>query len=140
MLELASITPIVVPILFVGINFGIVIQQARVNDMACRSAARAAAQFNNKEESLRAAEAAVKSYEFCGKRPRVLKARFNYQDQNGEAILPNFDSPRVTVVTRMEEASPLDLKILGVKLNNFENLERSYTFPIIKLTTSQQPR
>lgn len=133
-IELAVALPVVIAVLCIAINLGLTLLSARANDLACRDAARAAAQCDDLEQALQAAKAAASGHAFFGRSPRVVVEEFSYDTNGGDTLPPSGAGPNVKVVTAFRADLPFIARFYGAGFDN-ETLEfrRAYTFPIMKL-------
>lgn len=116
-------------------NLGLVTLAASVNDLACRDAARAAAQASTSDVALKMAQAAVLAHTTDGyfiTQPTVSSADFVFQDYAGNP--PANTSPFVQVTTISTVKVPAPVMFWGAKFeeNGLLTCRRTYTFPIVK--------
>lgn len=133
-IELGVSLPVVAAVLCICINLAITLLSARANDLACRDAARAAAQCDTATKALKAAQAAAAGHTFLGRTPTVVASSFSYDDNGGVALPENGPGPRVKVVTSFKADLPLIAQFYGAGFDATSlEFRRQYTFPILKL-------
>lgn len=136
-LELGFIGGLLTMLVMFALNLGFVILGCRMNDRACRDAARAAAQASNAAQALQLAQSAILAHQTDGyfiSASTVSTPSFVYQDFAGNA--PANTSPYVTVTTTNQVRIPAPVLLMGANLgpNGTLTFSNTYTFPIVKMT------
>jgi Flp pilus assembly protein TadG len=136
-LELATISGLLVVVALLCADIGIVSMGAAMNDQACRDACRAAAQASNMTEATNMARASLKAHTADGyfvTTPSITPGGLVYQDFGGNA--PPDTSPYVEVSTRNTVRIPAPVLFFGAKFGQggTMNFTKKYTFPIVRTT------
>jgi hypothetical protein len=118
-----------------SLDVGYLIMGSELNDVACRDAARAAAEADNYATSLQLAQAAVVSHTADGyfvTQPQVNASLFQYQDFSGSP--PANTSPYVSVTTSCNVRVPAPIFFLGSSFMASDTMQfsKTYVFPIVK--------
>ncbi len=135
--ELASISVLLVVISMFVANVLILSIGSGIAERSCRDAARMAAEGSSYETALQLAQAAVKGYKGDGyfiTSPIVDVASFVYNDYGGS---PPVDvSPFVSVSTSCQVHIPAPILVYGLNWGTDNNMtfSKTYVFPIIKTT------
>ncbi|MBA3859874.1 MAG: hypothetical protein C0507_23440, partial [Cyanobacteria bacterium PR.3.49] len=128
-------------------NLVVVVWGFATLDAAARDAARAAANYNNATDGLRAAQQAALAHTTDGyfvTQPTVRGAGapatdFRWIDNPGGTTPPT-GSPYVVVTTRARVRVPVALNFFGAQMaNNQLFYNRTYVFPILKLPFTPPP-
>lgn len=137
-IELGTISSMLVVIAVFCANIGILALGSSINDRACRDAARSAAQASNYATALQMAEAALVAHQADGyfiTSPQITASGFVYQDYGGNP--PSNTSPYVQVTTTNQVRVPAPLFYMGGAVfgpNGTITCTRTYNFPIVKTT------
>lgn len=139
LIELAAVAALLPLVALVGVNLGVLVFAAGVNDAACKDAARAAGQRSNPEDAIAAARAVVARYSsgFFGK-PEVISSDYQiYANEDGEAQIDSTHGPNVTVRVKSVVDVPAPIIFNGAKFTSRVIFDRSYSFPILNPSRPQ---
>jgi hypothetical protein len=136
-IELATISSLLVVVALFCANIGIVSMGSALNDQACRDACRAAAQGSNLNEATNMARASLKAHVADGyfiSTPSIIQGGVFYQDFGGNP--PPDTSPYVEVSTRNVVKIPAPVLFFGAKFGQDGSMTftKKYTFPIVRTT------
>ncbi|MGH9551476.1 MAG: hypothetical protein ACRD3W_18970 [Terriglobales bacterium] len=137
-LEVAVASFLMVVLSALGVDVTLMVMACSINDVACRDAARAAAQRNTSAQALKAAQAELSVHSTDGKfisQPTLSSTSspdFVYNDYSGNP--PANRSSYVTVTTAITVKVPAPIFFFGIPFLKSGSLQfrRRYTFPIIK--------
>lgn len=134
--ELASSCMILVVVTLLCLNMSVTMLASLNNERACRDAARAAAQTDNFDDALKAAQAAVTSYQGDGyfvTTPTVETSLTHYEDFSGMPPTPD-QLPYVRITTKTTVRVPAPIIFFNAKMGNGETMTfyRECTFPIVR--------
>lgn len=134
-IELGLLSGLFVVIAAFCMDVCFVLLGSQLNDRACRDAARAAAQANDRTTALSLAQAALAVHYADGyfvAPPELVTEELEYEDFAGQP--PANTSAYVSVTTRTAVRVPAPIFLFGVEFGNNQTLEfrRTYNFPIVK--------
>ena len=136
-IELATISSLLVVVALFCANIGIISMGAALNDQACRDACRAAAQGSNLTEATNMAKASLKAHVADGyfiTTPAMVPGMLVYQDFAGSP--PPDTSPYVEVSTSNTVKIPAPVLFFGAKFGQGGTMKftKKYSFPIVRTT------
>lgn len=145
-IEFLAMIPFIVVFALLALDLAVILAAVRVNDIAARNCARAAAQAESLAEARQAVQSVIRS--FASKQsslissPKVSIDGLQYEDyaaQNHDPSLGPFVWVKTTTRTRL----PFPVPVFGtmVGLNQEVTLQQAYAFPIItlRLNPDSQP-
>ncbi|MBX9687789.1 MAG: hypothetical protein K2X27_13870 [Candidatus Obscuribacterales bacterium] len=139
LIELAAVAALMPLVTLVGVNIGVLVFAAGVNDAACKDAARAAGQRSTPEDAIAAAKAVVARYSsgFFAK-PEVVSSDYQvYPDEDGEAQIDATHQPNVNIRVRSTVDVPAPIIFNGSQFTSRMVFDRTYSFPILNPSRPQ---
>lgn len=137
--EMAISIPMIMIMASFLVDCTVMLQASRLADLACRDAARAAAEVETKEDAIKAAEAVMQRYQMDSPlflKPALAKRRgvplVEYDSMEGDASSQKV--PFVRVTAEVKAKLPVDLpKWKALKKQRRLTFHQTYAFPIVKL-------